>query len=96
MKEQQGGYCMQMKLARGKTEQIRDVCHLVVGSRGEVDPPEDQGKGDGDGKQTAPEDELMHRPAKSRTLRNEGLRKQMRSDEGYDAAEASKNTVLPE
>ena len=55
----------------GKPEQVGHVGQLIVGQRAEMNPAEDQRKGDGHGQQAAPEEALMHPPAQPRALGDE-------------------------
>ena len=67
----------------------------VVRQRAEMNPAEDQGKGDGNCEETASEQALMYPPAQPRAVRNEALRGQARDGERSDVAQVAHDTPLP-
>src|SRR5215475_11440735 len=85
-----------MKVSRWITKKVSHVNHLIVGIAGEVNPSENERKGDGRGQQTTPENQLMHRPPQCRPLGNEGLRQQMRSDQRNHMSKTAKQAALSE
>ena len=77
----------------GKAENISDIRHRVFGQRPEMNPSEDERKGDGRGQQTSPEQTLVHPPAQNGPVANKRLRGNVRDRDGAQATQASENSL---
>src|SRR5215470_11153704 len=79
-------------MEQGKAEHVRHVDARILERAREVDPSEDQWKGDRRGEQASPEDELVHGPAQCRPATDKDLGEELGNGIGEKTAKTSENT----
>ena len=63
MKDEPGKDGSNLEGGNGKAEHVGDVGHLIIGSRSELNPSEDQRESERNCQQASPEDQLVHPPS---------------------------------